>query len=259
MFHHQIVLPGSVCSTAAYAASGQGLSFTAPYEYSYLFNIILAAWTSLSYSSLCCPWTCLIYSGLCCPWTFLFSIAPCAAWLWTCLSYDRLYSIFALSSYLFCRSPSCCMYVSVLQQTVLPLVWTCLFYSSLCCPWTCLCSVCLFTSSLFFYPMRCLAYTASFAEPKEVSVYISYFVMHLAMSVYKSLLCTCTVYMCFCAASGRICLQEPVHMACVHACIRHSSLCFTCRCICSTAAWSVPEGVWPIQPHVLHLDVSVQQ
>jgi len=60
--------------------------------------------------------------------------------------------------------------------------------------------------------------------------------MHLAISVYKSLcrICTCTLY-------------RPVY----------SSLCFTCRRICSTAACAVPEGVWSIQPHVLHLDVRV--
>jgi hypothetical protein len=41
-----------------------------------------------------------------------------------------------------------------------------------------------------------------------LSVYKS-FVLHLEVSVYKSLCCTCK-NMCFCAAPGSVCLQEPV-------------------------------------------------
>ncbi len=96
-----------------------------------------------------------------------------------------------------------------------------------------------------FYPRRCLAYGILCKTQKR-------FCLHQL----------------FCNASCHVCLQDHVlHLdlqylstrACAVPVQAYNSLCFTCTriWICSTAACAVPEGVWSIQPHVLHLDVRV--
>jgi hypothetical protein len=77
----------------------------------------------------------------------------------------------------------------------------------------------------------------------NVSVYASYFVMHLAMSVYKCMCCICT---CALVPHPDVCVYKSLCRPCtgLSTC---NNLCFTCRRICSTVVCAVPEGVCPIQ------------
>jgi hypothetical protein len=185
------VAPGRVCSTAACVASRRVCSTANCAALDCLFYRSMCCpgmsslqqyvlpWTCLFYSCRCCPcMACLFYSCLCCPWACMFYCSLCCAW--TCVFYSKL----------------CCPGLSVLQQHVLP--WTCLFYSCRCCRGCeCFTAVCACFTSVCAVPEHVCS-TAPSTVP--VDYVLQQTVVHLYMSAYKS----------FCAAPGRVCLQETV-------------------------------------------------
>jgi hypothetical protein len=110
----------------------------------------------------------------------------------------------------------------VLQQTVLP-GQICLSYSSHCCPWRCLFNCSLFVSLYCTIPGgTCLQQPLLQLKTSLSRCYIVRFVCLQEHVLH--------LYMCFCVAHGRICLQEPVW--------------------CCTFTY--------VSVYLLHLDVSVQ-
>jgi hypothetical protein len=162
-------MPWVVCSTVDCAAPVSACSTctadcVALDAYFLLVHQTVVPWMCLFYSKLCCLWTCpfysrlwfpghvcitcTLYSSVCCPWK-----CPCVLWQ-PVLSPEALTVLF-------------------LQQT--KLLWTCLFYSRMCCSSTCLvhsslsCTwMCLVYSSLccpgtfLFYSRLCCPWMCMF-------------------------------------------------------------------------------------------------
>ncbi len=79
----------------------------------------------------------------------------------------------------------------------------------LCCTWTCLSTRAVLHLCVCVYTSFCAAPGRVYLQESVLSVYKS-FVLHLDLSVYKSLCCTCVWLSTreLCAAPGRVCQQE---------------------------------------------------
>jgi hypothetical protein len=124
----------------------------------------------------------------------------------------------------------------------------CLFYISLCYPWTCLFYkqfVLALDMSVLQHPIPEYVWstaacavsgvvwtTATCAASKCVCLQMP--VLHLYMSVYKS----------FCAASIRVCLQDPLlHLdMCVFESFYAATRCIVYKSLCCTWIWMVYKG-----------------
>ncbi len=146
IFYIQLPLDVSACSIATCASPGCLF---------YIYHRVLPlARTCLFYGILCCPWTCPFNSSLICSVTGSICFAEASA----------------------------ALYLSVLQQSLLPLDPECV----------CSIAACAVPGGIWPFGLCC---TWTYLSTRACAV------LHLNVSVYESLCC---------AAPGRICLREPI-------------------------------------------------